>query len=79
MTDDQTLTDQAVSEEVDERPAPGIDGQAAWPWIKDVGLLLFVVFFGFSYFVIRSVGLDDDMARTLSRLETSLRLVCLLR
>lgn len=69
MTDRSTLTEQPASDGVDD-PAPPegaggptsdgqIEGQAAWPWLKDAALLLFVVFFGSSYLVIRSVGLDD--------------------
>lgn len=40
----------------DDRP---LNGGAAWPWLKDAALVIFLVFFGASFLVLRSVGFDD--------------------
>lgn len=59
MTDDQTLTETDESSGAGETGSSAIDGRTAWPWIKDGGLLLFAVFFGAVFLVLRSIGMDD--------------------
>jgi plastocyanin len=55
-------TEQAEAEQEEVEPEPTdrpLNGSAAWPWLKDAGLVVFLVFFGASFLVLRSVGLDD--------------------
>lgn len=59
MTDDETLTERTDEEDGGVTAAGAIDGGTAWPWLKDAALIVFLLFFGFNYLVVRSVGLDE--------------------